>query len=72
MHNWSTDTRELKKHKKDFSIWRLEQMINFGTDGKKIKTGELRKYWKNMRIDPEKKRFLKFLLWGRKFLTKNR
>lgn len=72
MHNWSVDAKELKKHKNQFILWRLEQMINYGTDGRKIKASELRRHWRQLTLDPAKRRFLSFLLWGEKFLTKGK
>ena len=62
MHNWSADERQLKKDKKKYTIWKLEQMVNFGLDGKKIKAADLRKYWSKLRIDPARKKFLSLLL----------
>jgi len=63
MKNWSVDTRELKKDKEKYAIWKLEQMVNFGLDGEKISRVELIKYWDKLRLDPNKKKYLKFLLW---------
>ena len=62
MRNWSTDTTELKKDKEQYSIWRLEQMVNFGLEGKKINRVELKKYWSRLYLDPNKKRYLSMLL----------
>lgn len=62
MRNWSTDTTELKKDKKQYAIWRLEQMVNFGLEGKKINRIELKKYWEMLYLDPNKKRYLAMLL----------
>jgi len=58
MKNWSTDTSRLQKDKGAFSVWRLEQLINFGLGGEKIDLGELRRYWKILNIDPFKRKFL--------------
>jgi len=58
MKNWSTDTTELQKDPEKFSIWRLEQLINFGLDGERIDLAELRKYWDVVIIDPYKRKFL--------------
>lgn len=68
MHNWGVDIKELKKDKEKFSVWKLEQTVNFGNDGKKIKGSELRRYWQKLSLDPAKRKFLGFLIWGRKFL----
>lgn len=66
MYNWSVDLKELKKDKRQYKIWRLEQIINFGLGGEKIDKVELKKFWPFLRLDPNKKRFLSFLLWPKK------
>ena len=58
MKNWSTDISELQKDKEKFSVWRLEQLINFGLGEEKIDLNELRTHWGTLDIDPFKKRFL--------------
>ncbi len=58
MKNWSTDTTELEKDPEAFAIWKLEQLINFGLDGEKLKMSDLKKYWDVLNIDPFKKNFL--------------
>lgn len=65
MHNWSVDTKELEKDPEKFTIWRLEQMINYGEPGEKLDEETVRKYWHTIRdrIDPGYKAFLEFLLW---------
>ena len=63
MHNWSVDITELKKNKEQYAVWRLEQMVNFGLDGKKINRKEIKKYWKILDLDPNKKNYLKMILW---------
>lgn len=71
MKNWSVDIKKLQKDKEKFAIWRFEQMINYGTDGEKIHAANLKKYWRKLILDPDKKLFLGFLLWGKKYLAKN-
>jgi len=61
MHNWSTDVKTLKKDPEKYQIWRLEQLINFGLQGKKLTIKQLRKYWQRLAIDPQKKKVLS--LW---------
>ena len=58
MKNWSTNTSELQKNTTKFSIWRLEQLINFGLGKEKIDLDELRKHWDAVNIDPYKRKFL--------------
>jgi len=66
MYNWSTDIRELKKDKKSYAIWRLEQLVNFGLNGQKIRKQQLIKYWPYLDLDPIKKKYLFKLLWPKK------
>jgi hypothetical protein len=63
MKNWSTDTDKLKKNPEGYTIWRLEQMANFGLDeGEKINEGELRKYFDRLELDPDRKKLFELLL----------
>ncbi|MFH1412552.1 MAG: hypothetical protein ABIG10_00785 [bacterium] len=66
MYNWSVDTKQLKKDKKQYTIWKLEQMVNFGLNKEKINEKELKKYWPLLHLDPKKKKYLQFLLWPQK------
>lgn len=62
MKNWSTDITELQKDPEKFSVWRLEQLINFGLDDEKIDLDELREYWDRVHIDPYKRKFLSLFI----------
>ena len=66
MHNWSVDTKELKKDKEKYTIWKLEQLINYGLDGEKLDERQVRKYWKKLRLDPIYGKYIKFLIWPKK------
>jgi hypothetical protein len=63
MYNWSTDTSRLQKNPKAYEKFVLEQMINFGLNGKKLSIKKLKKYWKFLDIDPNKRAFLHRILW---------
>ena len=63
MYNWSVDIKKLKQDKKQYTIWKLERLINFGLNKEKLNRKELKKYWPLLHIDPHKKRYLAFLLW---------
>jgi len=63
--NWSIDTKTLAKYPEQSKIWQLEQLVNFGLDGEKISRQDLLKYWHRLNIDPQKKRYLKFLLFSK-------
>ena len=64
MYNWSTNENALKKDPEVYAIWKLEQMVNFGLGGKKIKAADLKKYWHQLKIDPARKKFLDLILHG--------
>lgn len=65
MYNWSVDTKKLAKHKEEHTVWKLEQQINFGLNGEKINKKKLVKNWPKLDIDPNKKAYLHFLIWGK-------
>lgn len=60
--HWSVDTAELRKDKKAFSKWNLENAINFGMRNGKINENELRENFDILNLDPHKRRFLSLLL----------
>lgn len=65
MHNWSIDEQELQKDPKAYAIWKIEQLVNFGLDeDEKLSRSELMQYWNELTLDPKKKQYLAFLLWG--------
>lgn len=62
MKNWTVDIKKLKKSPEDYELWKLEQMINYGLDNEKISRVFLVKNINRISIDPQKKKYLKFLL----------
>ena len=66
MYNWTVDIKELKKDKKQYAIWKLEQMVNFGLNGKKLNKADLKKYWLQLNLDHKKKKYLSLILWPAK------
>jgi hypothetical protein len=67
MKNWSVDESYLKKFPQKYKIWKLEQQLSYGLDkGEKIDRRDLLKYWPVIRdrLDPKRREFIKFLLWG--------
>lgn len=62
MYNWSVDEKKLKKYPEKYTIWKLEQLINFGLGNEKLDESKIRKYLNRLDIDNDKKRYLKFLL----------
>ena len=65
MYNWSVDESELRKEPDRYIPWKLEQMANFGLRGGRLNEANLRKYWSRLSLDPRRKKFLSFLLYGR-------
>lgn len=63
MYNWNTNTDKLKKNPEKYAIWKLEQSINFGLNGAKLKTKEVKKYWTKLNLDPQRKKLLEMWLW---------
>lgn len=62
MYNWSVDIKQLKKYPQKYTLWRLEQLINFGLGGERLKLTELKRYFSHLKIDSQKRKYLKFLL----------
>jgi len=62
MKNWTVDTKHLKKFPQKFKNWQLEQLINFGLDGQKIPRRDLENNINDLHLDPDKKRYIQFLL----------
>ncbi len=67
MYHWSVDVKQFKKRNpKQFAIWRLEQLVNFGLQGEKISKKDLKKHWGKLYLDPKKKTYLASILWPEK------
>ena len=69
MYNWSVDEKKFKKEDPEgYKIWRIEQMINYGSAGEKISERLVRKYWSKIKnnLDPHYRAYLEFLLWPKK------
>lgn len=63
MYNWNINTAKLKKNPEKHTIWKLEQSINFGLNGEKLRANELKKYWTKLNLDPQRKRLFEMWLW---------
>lgn len=67
MINWSVDVQKFKKkHPKEYKLWRLTQLINYGLDGEKLDEKEVKAAWPKIkeRLDPDKQKAVEFFLWG--------
>ncbi|MBI3559834.1 hypothetical protein HY087_01765 [Candidatus Gottesmanbacteria bacterium] len=68
MINWNTDEELLKKnHPKEYRLWRLAQLINYGLEGEKLDEKELRAVWQKIkdRLNPDKRKVIEFFLWNK-------
>jgi hypothetical protein len=66
MYNWNTDTTKFKTVT-DKKVWELIQLIEYGTQGQKIKRKDLIKYGPRIKnhVEPAVKRLLEYVLWGK-------
>ncbi len=67
MKNWSVDEKKLIKSPKKYELWKLEQQLAYGLDkGETINRKKLIANWEFLepRLDPQRRDFIKFLLWG--------
>ena len=71
MWNWSVDEKKFKKkYPKQYRLWRLTQLINYGLDkGEKLNREEVKKAWPKIkdRLDPDKKKVIEFYIWNKKW-----
>jgi hypothetical protein len=74
MVNWSTDEQKFsKKNPKEYKIWRLVQLINYGLGGEKLSVAEIKSNWSEIKdkLDPYKQRALEYLIWGHLYSLPN-
>lgn len=65
MYNWSTDPKNLTENSEKHSIWKLEQLLNFGLNGSKISEKELCAYESKLSLDPSRRRVVELFLHGK-------
>ncbi len=64
-HIWDYDINQLKRTESG-RLLMLERQINYGmflSDKDKIKISEVKKNWKKLNLDPDRKRLFEFLIW---------
>lgn len=65
MYIWDYKIKDAKKLPE---VWVLERTINYGLkENEKIDEKMLRRNWDKIKIDDEKRKFLKLLLWPKKY-----
>ncbi|TSC66793.1 MAG: Uncharacterized protein CEO21_8 [Microgenomates group bacterium Gr01-1014_80] len=66
-HVWDYDINKLKKSKQG-RLLILERQINYGmypSDKDKISLSEVKKNWKKLNLDPDRRKLFKLLIWGK-------
>ncbi len=66
-HIWDYDINQLRKTESG-RLLMLERQINYGmflSDKDKIKLSEVKKNWKKLNLDSDRKRLFEFLIWGK-------
>lgn len=74
MYNWSVDEKRFKKENlKEYKLWRLTQLINYGLDGEKLDREEVKNAWPKIKkeLDPYKARAIEYLLWEKLYSLPN-
>lgn len=74
MINWSVDEKKFKRENpKEYRLWRLTQLINYGLDGEKLDREEVKAAWPKIKdsLDPYAKRLIEYLLWGKWYSLPN-
>lgn len=63
---WDYDKKNYKKQEKKDPIWKLERMINYGLNGKKLSRAALIAHLPKLKIPPNRKAFLQLLINDKK------
>ena len=65
MYNWSVDEKYLARYPQKYKLWKLEQQLSYGLEGEKVSRSEIISHWPYLqkRLDPQRRKFLEFLLW---------
>lgn len=67
MRNWSVDTSRLEKNAREYEIWQLEQLLNFGLpEGETLDRKMIEKYLPVLNIDQDTRDFLEYVLYDKK------
>jgi len=65
MHIWDYREKDLKKTASG-RRYILENMINMGPGRRKISLSQVKKEWKNLKIDPLRRNLFRYLIWGKR------
>lgn len=64
---WDYTNEEYQKQATADPVWRLERMINYGTNGEKINRKLLERYLPQLNIPDNRRAFLELLVWNKPF-----
>ena len=62
-NHWSVDIKEIEKDTEIFTVWKLEQWVNWGIGNNKASKADLIKYWNKLDIDEWKRKALSLALF---------
>lgn len=67
MLNWDYDLPKNWEPKSDYEwLWYIERVVNYGPDKTdKLDKKTIKKYFGQLRLDKDRKEFLKFLVYGK-------
>ena len=67
MRNWSVDESSFKENSREYEIWQLEQLLNFGmSEGETLDRKQLEKYLSVLTIDQDTRSLLEYVLYDKK------
>lgn len=64
---WDYPQLDYEKQAKADEKWRLERLINYGLENEKLDRDKLTKYLAELDIPEDRRAFLEFILWNKKF-----
>lgn len=67
MRHWSVDERRMRRRSPErYRLWRIEQRVNLGLGRQRLARATLKKYWRQLQLDADRKAYLARLLWPSK------
>lgn len=62
--HWSVNERQFSQRAPHaYRLWQIEQRVNVGLGPTKLRRADLKRYWRKLRLDPDRKQYLARLLW---------
>jgi len=67
MRNWSVNVSRFEKNSREYEIWQLEQLLNFGVpEGETLDRRQIEKYLPVLAIDQDTRNFLEYVIYDKK------